>query len=82
MNDIFYLLIPFSIIVIALGGHFFLDWLSYRREQKRDKLRNAWWDDLENKAELDRKLSDDPGCENEEVLNPKHWESFSYDDKN
>lgn len=70
------------VAIIVLGPHFLSIYLIQRRERRKDKVRNAWWDDLENKAELDRKLSDDPGCENEEILNPKHWEAFSYDDKN
>lgn len=66
------------VALIVLGPHFLSIYLIQRRERKREKKRNAWWDELEAKETLNRKLSDDPGCENEEVLNPKHWKAFTY----
>lgn len=46
MNPIYYIIIPASIIVFALGIHFFFQWWSYRREKKRDEAKRKAVDEL------------------------------------
>lgn len=65
-----------SVTLIVLGPHWLSKFLIAKREQRRDKKKNAWWNELEKEQELNRLLGNNPGVENEELLlsHPKDWE--------
>lgn len=69
MKDLYILLVPFSIAIFGLAIHYCWKYLVWRKECKRDE---------KSRKEFDRLLSDDPGCENEEILHPKKWDANVY----
>lgn len=61
------LLVPLAIIAVVMAIIKY-----YQYKQWQDELRH----DKEKAKYFDRLLSDDPACENEDVLHPGKWDKF------